>query len=167
MGWLKKKTPEEMVAQFERTAAIQESRKEYDSKKRAVKFERMIVKQEEKKEKQDWLKQLSQKEKEARRKAYEEQKLKAIQYRAKYSTAAAERKIKAKYAPRPVRTSNINYSPMSMQPSGMMSPSYFATAKPKTLPKIVKTKRKKSKRKGKKKGKAKYIIRGGVAYPVG
>ena len=78
-----------------------------------------------------------------------------------------ERQLKTKYAPRPVRTSNINYSPMSMQPSSMMSPGYFATAKPKTLTKIVKTKRKKSKRKGKKKGKAKYIIRGGVAYPVG
>ena len=78
-----------------------------------------------------------------------------------------ERQLKAKYAPRPTRTSNLNSSPMSMQPSGMTSPGYFASAKSKGTPKIVKTKKRKSRKKGKKKGKAKYIIRGGVAYPVG
>ena len=77
-----------------------------------------------------------------------------------------ERQLKAKYSlkPAPARTSNLNYSPMSMQPLGMMSLGYFASAKTKTIPKIIKTK-KKSKKKSKKK--AKYIIRGGVAYPVG
>ena len=111
--------------------------------------------------------------------AREKQQIELARKKALFQSQQRERQLKAKYAPRPARpvstglssgfgtTSTKTSSPgfMSWNTSNAMTPSYFATAKPKVLPKISKVKRKK--RKSKKKGSTKYIIKGGVAYPVG
>lgn len=88
-------------------------------------------------------------------KARKEQQIILARKKAILEREQRERQLKAKYSPIPTPkiTSNLNSFQMSMQPSGMMSSSYFATAKPKTLPKIVKTKKKKRKSKKKKGGK--------------
>jgi len=124
-------------------------------------------------------------------KVRQEQQIELARKKAIFQREKRERQLKAKYAPRPART----YVPIpartfgtglssgfgmtapaktsspgftSWQPSGIMQSSYFAPAKPKTIPKpkVMKTRKRKSKRKGKKKA-VKYIIRGGVAYPIG
>ena len=57
---------------------------------------------------------------------------------------------------------------MSMQPSGISSPSYFAPTKAVTIkPKIVRRKVSRKKRSRTKSKKPSYIIRGGKAYRVG
>ena len=112
------------------------------------------------------------------RKARQEQQIILARKKAVFEAGKRERQLKARYAPRVPRkqisvgsktTGGFGFgsgSVFSMQPSNIMKPSYFAPAKPKAIPKIIKRK-KRTKRK-KSKGKApSYIIRGGKAYPVG
>jgi len=102
--------------------------------------------------------------------ARKEEQIKLARKKAVFEAGARERQLKARYAPRkqtdngsPIKGSVFSMQPSNMmQPSNAMKPSYFASAKPKAIPKIMKTKKRKSKTK-----KTKYIIRGGIAYPTG
>ena len=136
--------------------------------------------------KEDWAekRQANKEKRKQTRAAYfaerQKQQIELAKKKAVFEREARERQLKAKYAPRPARKFGTGLSSgfgmsapaktsmpgLSWQQSEMMSPSYFTPAKPKAVPKIIpKRKKKRSKRKSKSKS-PKYIIRGGVAYPV-
>ena len=107
-------------------------------------------------------------------KVSEEQRIRLARVKATQEALAKERSIKAKYGPKPPRKFNFNTafgsknnatrgktSPnfSSMQPSGMMKPSYFAPA-------VKVVSKPKHKRRRSSSNKTKYIIRGGKAYQV-
>ena len=133
--------------------------------------------------KEDW-KQKSEAQKQSRAlarqeyfKTREQERIRLARFKAQQEALARERKIKAKYAPRKPMNFSFGMQPqvkgktqqprssfLSMQPSSVMSPSYFASSKPSVKPKVSVKRRKKSRKKSQ--PKSKYIIRGGKAYKV-